>query len=108
MIRRFLLSRLTPFERFLSLFTSVRPGEGASVWHLFAAAFGLTFAYYLLKPVREALLLSEGDAELGAYMDGAVALTLIFLIPLYRQLYLSLSGSEVKPLRQQSPLTYKQ
>jgi AAA family ATP:ADP antiporter len=96
MIRRTSLSRLTLFERFLSLFTSVRPGEGASVWHLFAAAFGLTFAYYLLKPVREALLLSEGDAELGAYMDGAVALTLIFLIPLYRQLYLSLSGSEIK------------
>jgi AAA family ATP:ADP antiporter len=96
MIPRRSLSRLTAFERFLSVFTSVRPGEGGSVRYLFSSAFVITFAYYLLKPVREALLLSEGDAELGAYMDGAVAVTLIFMIPLYKQLYRSLSDSEAK------------
>ncbi|MEM9301734.1 MAG: putative Ig domain-containing protein [Pseudomonadota bacterium] len=96
MIFRSSLHRLTLFERFLSIFTSVRPGEGATVRNLFGSAFLLTFCFYLLKPVREALLLSENTAELGAYLDAAVALSLIFAIPLYRQLYRNLAASEVK------------
>ncbi|MEM9301733.1 MAG: putative Ig domain-containing protein [Pseudomonadota bacterium] len=90
------LARLSPFERLLSLFTSVRPGEGRSVCHLFVSGFLLMFAYYLLKPVREALILSEGSAELRAYVVGIVAVTLVFVIPLYNQLFRGLTDPERK------------
>ena len=52
----------------------MRPGEGTSVFYLFASAFILLAAYYLLKPVRESLILSEGSAEIRAYSVGIVAL----------------------------------
>jgi AAA family ATP:ADP antiporter len=90
------LSRLSPFERFLSIFTSVRPGEGASVFYLFISGFVLMFAYYLLKPVREALILTEADAEIRAYSVGIVALVLVFVIPLYKQLFQGLAHPERK------------
>ena len=81
------LKRLSHFERFLRLFTSVRPGEGRSVLYLFFTAFLLMAAYYLLRPVRDALILAEGSAEIRAYAQGIVAVTLIFLLPLYKQLF---------------------
>ena len=89
-------SRLTPFERFLTLFTSVRPGEGVSVFYLFSSGFVLLAAYYLLKPVRESLILSEGSAEIRAYSVGMVALVLLLVIPLYKRLFSSLSATENK------------
>ncbi|MDX1569860.1 MAG: Npt1/Npt2 family nucleotide transporter [Xanthomonadales bacterium] len=88
------LGRLTGFERFLSLFTSVRPGEGTSVLFLFATAFVLMACYYILKPVRDALILAEGSAEIKAYSQGIVAVTLVFILPLYKQLYEGLSDHE--------------
>lgn len=84
------LSRLSPFERLLTLFTSVRPGEGAAVFHLGISGFVLMFAYYLLKPVRESLILADGSAELAAYAVGMVAVALVFLVPLYKQVFAGL------------------
>jgi AAA family ATP:ADP antiporter len=89
-------SRLTHFERFLSIFTAVRPGEGRSVLHLFVTALVVLSVFYLLRPVRDALILGEGGAELRAYLDGAVAISLVFIIPLYKQVYHSLKGSVEK------------
>lgn len=94
-------SRLTPFERILSLLTSVRPGEGRGTFLLLAQFYLLILAYYLIRPVREALILTEGSPEIRAYSGGAIAITLIFLIPLYKLLFnfLDGNGSKVAMLR---------
>ena len=71
------------FERLLSLFTSVRAGEGRCVALLCLQAFLLMVAYYLIRPVREALILTEGDPELRSYAVGVQAALLILIIPVY-------------------------
>ncbi len=47
----------------------------------------LLFAYYLLKPLRESLILSEFGAEVRSYAVALIALSLFFLIPLYGVLF---------------------
>ena len=81
------ISRLSLFERFLTLFTSVRPGEGRSAFLMLAQIFLLLFGYYLIRLVRETLILVEGSPEIRAYSTGAIAVTLIFIIPLYKLLF---------------------
>jgi AAA family ATP:ADP antiporter len=71
------------FEKLLALFTSVRAGEGRCVAILSLQAFLLMLAYYLIRPVREALILTHGGAELRSYAVGVQALLLILIIPLY-------------------------
>jgi AAA family ATP:ADP antiporter len=71
------------FERLLALFTSVRAGEGRCVAILSLQAFLLMVAYYLIRPVREALILTHGGAELRSYAVGVQALLLILIVPIY-------------------------
>ncbi|HKK03970.1 MAG TPA: Npt1/Npt2 family nucleotide transporter [Gammaproteobacteria bacterium] len=94
-------SRLTPFERMLQLFTSLRPGEGRIVFLMLAQVFLLLHGYYLIRLVRETLILVEGSPEIRAYANGAIAATLIFLIPLYKLLfdYLKQGGDKSAVLR---------
>src|SRR5262245_18807238 len=47
-------------DRLLSLFTEVHSGEGIGALILAVNVFLLLEAYYILKTVREALVLSEG------------------------------------------------
>ncbi len=77
------VSQLSRFERLLSLFTKVQAGEGRCIAVLCLQAFSLMVAYYLIRPVREALILTEGDAELRSYAVGVQALLLIVIIPAY-------------------------
>jgi AAA family ATP:ADP antiporter len=70
-------------ERLLSRVVPVRGGEGSVVLLLFLKVFLLLFAYYLLKPVREALILSESSAEVRSYALAAQALLLMAIIPVY-------------------------
>lgn len=70
-------------ERALSLFADVRSGEGLGVLLLALNAFLLLTAYYLIKPVREALILTGGGAEVKSYSSAGQALLLLFLIPAY-------------------------
>lgn len=79
--------QLSPFERLLSLFTRVRPGEGKVIALLLLNATVIMLAYYLLKPVREALILTEGDAAIRTYATGAQAVVLIILLPFYGMLF---------------------
>ncbi|MBI5919187.1 MAG: hypothetical protein HY849_07440 [Nitrosomonadales bacterium] len=78
---------LTPLERLLSAFTKIHAGEGISVSYFFANAFLLLFVYYLLKPVRDALVLTEGGAELRSYALAIQAILLMAAIPLYSYLF---------------------
>lgn len=71
-------------ERFLGVFTEVRAGEGATALLLTLNVFVLLTAYYVIKPVREALILAmEGGAEYKSYMSGAIAIALLFAVPAY-------------------------
>jgi AAA family ATP:ADP antiporter len=70
-------------ERVLSLFADVRAGEGVGVLLLTLNVFLLLGLYYLLKPARAALILTEGGAEVAAYSSAAQALVLLGAVPLY-------------------------
>ena len=70
-------------ERFLSLFSKVQAGEGKSVLLLFLNAFILMGLYYILKPVREALILSQAGAVIKSYSSAAQALLFVFVVPAY-------------------------
>ena len=59
--------RTNLLERLLSVVGDVRPGEGLGALILTINLFMLLGAYYLLKTVRESLILAEGGAEVKAY-----------------------------------------
>ncbi len=74
----------SPLERALSVFTEVRRGEGATALALALNIFLILTAYYLIKPVREALILSiPGGAEIKSYAAAGQALLLLVLVPAY-------------------------
>lgn len=70
-------------EKALSLLTDVRAGEGLGVLLLGLNVFVLLGAYYLLKTVREALILSESGAEVKSYSSAAQALLFLLIVPAY-------------------------
>jgi AAA family ATP:ADP antiporter len=70
-------------DRLLSIFADVRAGEGVSVLLLAVNGFLLLSAYYLLKPVREALILTEAGAVVKSYSSAGQAAVLLFFIPAY-------------------------
>jgi AAA family ATP:ADP antiporter len=73
-------------ERFLGLFTDVHAGEGLTALLLALNVFLILMAYYVLKPVREALILGEGSAELKTYMSAGQVVLLAFVVPYYGRL----------------------
>ncbi len=70
-------------DRCLSLLAPVRRGEGYAVFILFLQAFALMLAYYLVRPVREALILTQGGAEFRSLAVAVQAALLLILIPAY-------------------------
>jgi len=66
----------------------VREGEGPTALLLALNIFLLLMAYYLIKPVREALILEIGEdgAEYKSYVNGAIAGGLLFAVPAYSAL----------------------
>ncbi len=64
-------------------FAFLRAGEGTNAVLLMLAVFLLLTAYYVLKVVREPLILSGGGAELKSYTSAAQAVLLLFLVPAY-------------------------
>ena len=71
------------FERCLAWFAPVHSGEGRAVAILFLQAFALMLAYYLVRPVRETLILTQGGAEFRSYAVAVQALLLVLIIPAY-------------------------
>ncbi len=78
--------KLSPLDRFLGLFTQVQAGEGRNSLLLALNVFLLLSAYYIIKPVREALILSGGGAELKSFAAAGQALLLLGAVPLYGRL----------------------
>jgi len=74
----------SPLERFLGIFTEVKGGEGGVVLLLTLNIFLILTAYYIIKPVREALILAAPDgAEWKSYAAAGQALLLAFAVPAY-------------------------
>ena len=75
----------SPLDAFLNLFAEVRDGEGVTAVLLMLNVFLLLSGYYLLKTVREPLILAArgGGAEVKSYASAAIAALLLVLVPLY-------------------------
>jgi AAA family ATP:ADP antiporter len=80
------IERPGALDRFLRLFTEVRAGEGLTAVLLAFDVFVLLTAYYIVKPVREALILSGGGAEVKSYAAAGQAILLLGAVPLYASL----------------------
>src|SRR5213593_152199 len=70
-------------DRLLVLFSDVRAGEGFTALLLMVNLFFLLTAYLIIKTVREALILSEGGAEIKSYAAAGQALLLLLIVPTY-------------------------
>ncbi|MBW2258565.1 MAG: translocase, partial [Deltaproteobacteria bacterium] len=75
--------RPSVLDRALRVFSDVRPGESGSVLLLLSTIFLIMLSYYVIKTVREPLILLGGGAELKSYASAAQAGVLMVFVPLY-------------------------
>ena len=81
--------RRSPLERFLALFAEVRPGEAANIVLMFANIFLILTAYYVLKVVREGLMIGGvelfglGGDQIKVYLPAVMTLLLLVVVPAY-------------------------
>ena len=68
-------------ERLLGLFTEVRAGESGTTLLLALNIFLLLTAYYIIKPVREALILEGGGASIPESLHDSLMARLDRLAP---------------------------
>jgi len=73
--------------RILNVFTIVRPQEVRCVVLLSSQGFLIMVSYYLLRAVRDALILVEHSAEVRSYAQALSAAILILLVLLYSRIY---------------------
>ena len=78
-------------ERFLGLFTDVRPGEGPTALLMFCNVFLILCSYYFVKPLREGwIAISDigglSKMEIKAYTSFAQSLVLLFVVSWYGRL----------------------
>ncbi len=67
--------------RFLKIFTDINPGEAGTAFLLTLNVFLLLLAYYLIKPVREALVISSARVRSSeATLAAAQAILFIFVV----------------------------
>jgi ATP:ADP antiporter, AAA family len=88
-------SGLSPFERLLTVFTRLRPGEGRSAFLFASHGFLLLFSYQIVKALREAFMLTKFSAEVRAYAVAVIALVLMLLVPAYGFVRRRLDGAKL-------------
>jgi ATP:ADP antiporter, AAA family len=81
-------------ERLLAPLADVRKHEAAGALLMTLLLFLLLAAYYLMKTVREVLILTEAGAEVKSYSSAGQALLLLVLVPAYGAF-----ASRVRPVR---------
>ncbi|MBN2265107.1 MAG: hypothetical protein JW775_04755 [Candidatus Aminicenantes bacterium] len=80
-------SRYSFGYRFLRIFADIRQGEAAKALLLALNIFLLLLAYYILKPLRESLLLVDKDsAVVKSALGGAQAVLFVFVIKAFSRL----------------------
>jgi len=85
------MTNLSTTERFLRLFTEVKPGEGSTALMMFANVFLILLAYYFIKPLREGwIAISDIEGlskmEVKAYSSFAQSIILLFVVGWYARL----------------------
>jgi len=65
------------------VFATVHEGEGLTAFLMMLNVFLLLTAYYIIKPVREALILGSAGAEIKSYAGALQALLFVVIVPLY-------------------------
>lgn len=85
------MPQLTTTERFLRLFTEVKPGEGVTAVMMFANVFLILLAYYFIKPLREGwIAVSDIEGlskmEVKAYSSFVQSIILLFVVGWYARL----------------------
>lgn len=70
-------------ERALRIVTDVHAGEGVTVVLMAFNLFLVLTAYYMLKTIREALILTEGGAAVKTYSSAGQAVLLLALVPAF-------------------------
>jgi len=73
----------------------MRSPEGVATLRFAVRLFLILLAYYLLKPVREELILDGGSAEIRSYALAAQAALLLFLVPFYSHIIKHLHGDKL-------------
>ncbi len=73
----------SPLEKALRVIAEVRPGEGVAVLLMALNLFLVLSSYYMLKTIRESLILTEGGAAVKTYSAAGQALLLLFLVPAF-------------------------
>src|SRR4051812_21989438 len=73
--------RQSTFARLLSPIADVRPGEIGSVLLMALTMLMLMSAFYMLKTARESLILTQGGAEVKAYVSAGQAVLLLVIVP---------------------------
>ena len=86
---------LSRTERFLSLVTPMRPGEGRAAALFFLHAFLLLSSYQTVKALREAFILTKFSAETRSYAVAMMALLLMLVVPFYGWLRRHLDGAQL-------------
>jgi AAA family ATP:ADP antiporter len=79
------VERRGPLDSLLNVFSDVHGGEGRTALLLMLNVFLLLTSYYLLKTIREPLILAAkgGGAVVKSYASAGIATLLIGLVPLY-------------------------
>lgn len=70
-------------HKFLKLFTDIHPGEATTAILLMLNVYLLLMAYYIIKPVRDALILEEWTPEIKNYVSAAIAVLLVFAVKIF-------------------------
>ena len=71
------------FYKILRLFSDVYQGEALTAFLLCLNTFLLFLAYYIMKPVRDALMLESYTPEFKNYLNAVGAVTLVFVVKLF-------------------------
>ena len=84
-------THLTRTERFLQIFTEVKPGEGSTALLMSLNVFLILCAYYFIKPLREGWIAVSDiqgltKMEVKAYSSFAQSIFLLFIVGWYGRL----------------------
>src|SRR2546427_11194977 len=75
--------RKTALQHLLSIFAPVHREEALTTFLLMMNVFILLTAYYIIKPVREALILGGAGAEIKSYAGAGQAVLFWLMLPAY-------------------------
>ncbi len=78
-----------------NIWEDMKSVEGQATFRFAIRLFLILLAYYLMKPVREELILDGGSAELRSYALAGQAALLLFLVPFYSHIIKHLHGDKL-------------